>query len=62
MFQSIDDVQMQTHDPYYDEVDDNEYMIGATPRHLATLDTPGSFRDSQAGVFNSLQAGKNMQG
>lgn len=33
MFQSIDDVQMQTHDPYYEEVDTE---IGTSARdHLA---------------------------
>ena len=53
MFQSIDDVQMQTHDPYYE--DEDEYnQIGATPRHLATIDPPGSMRDASAGIFNSL--------
>ena len=36
MFQSIDEVQMQTIDPYYEELDEGEY--GTTPRHLGSLE------------------------
>ena len=60
MFQSIEDVQMQTVDPYYEEADEGEY--GTTPRQLATIEHQGSNQlSAQAGIFSSLQAGKNMQ-
>lgn len=32
MFQSIDEVQMQSMDPYYEELDDCEYGTVQTPR------------------------------
>ena len=65
MFQSIDEVQMQTYipffcmtiDPYYEELDEGEY--GTTPRHLGSLEHAttsgvGHQHHAQAGIFQSL--------
>ena len=62
MFQTIDEVQMQAMDPYYDELDEMEYGTATTPRQFASLEYQGSgvASGAQAGIFSSLQAGKNM--
>lgn len=49
MFQSIDEVQMQTIDPYYEELDENEY--GTTPRHMSAVEHQNSMSNAQAGIF-----------
>ena len=63
MFQSIDDVQLQTHDPYYEEVDTE---VGTSHRD-PIKETQGQMSgaagnaSAQANIFQSLNAGQNMQ-
>ena len=66
MFQQIDDVQLQTHDPYYEEVDEAADMPTSARDHAQrrTQEPFGgrsSAASAQGGVFRSLQGGNNMQ-
>ena len=66
MFQSIEDVQLQSHDPYYEEVDEAADMPTSS-REGGKRSTHEPFGASsvaasaQHGVFKSLQGGQNMQ-
>ena len=67
MFQSIEDVQLQTHDPYYEEVDPSEMPTSARDNNLLgahgrrTLDPLSSAGTAQANILTSLNGGQNMQ-
>ena len=59
MFQAIDDVQLQAHDPYYEEIDTE---VGTSARDPMVKDTLGQLSgagaaSAQAGIFQSLNAG-----
>ena len=66
MFQSIEDVQLQSHDPYYEEVDEAADMpTSARDGGRRSLQEPhgasSAAASSQHGIFKSLQGGQNMQ-
>ena len=62
MFQAIDDVQLQTHDPYYEEIDTEVATSARDPAARENVGLSGAVGASaQAGVLSSLNAGQNMQ-
>ena len=66
MFQSIEDVQLQSHDPYYEEVDEAADMPtsardGGKHSLQEQLGASSAAASAQLGVLKSLQGGQNMQ-